>query len=131
MKALIVFFISSWVCIQPFYVKDGNNSSTTTTTTSSEKTKIPLNVKTKQKPVIYSLSSPTAFAYIENGTLTIDINDSSGFNAITIINSDTGEMMESQTMYDFIELDLSSYNRGKYLLVIENEFYWFEGEFNL
>ena len=131
MKALIVFFISSWVCIQPFYVKDGNNSSTTTTTTSSEKTKIPLNVKTKQKPVIYSLSSPTAFAYIENGTLTIDINDSSGFNAITIINSATGEMMESQTMYDFIELDLSSYNRGKYLLVIENEFYWFEGEFNL
>ena len=131
MKALIVFLISSWVCMQPFHVKDGNNSSTTTTTTSSEKTKIPLNVKTKQKPTVYSLSSPTAFAYIENGVLTIDINDPSGFNTITIINSVTGEMMESQAMYDFIEVDLSCYNRGKYLLVIETEFYWFEGEFNL
>lgn len=131
MKALIVFLISSWVCIQPFHVKDGNNPSTTTTTTSSEKKKLPLNVKTKQKPVVYSLSSPTAFAYIENGALTIDINDSPDFNTVTIINSTTGEITESQTMYDFIELDLSSYNRGKYLLVIENEFYLFEGEFNL
>lgn len=134
MKTLILLLISLWMGTLPFYAKEGDTTSSTTTTTDTEKTekkKIPLIHKTMDDAAVYSLSSSTAYAYLYNKVVSVDLSELPGTFAVRVTSLSTGEEVASQTVCGFVEIDLNSCAGDTYQLDIVSEDEWLQGEFTL
>lgn len=133
MKTLILLLISLWMGTLPFYAEDGDTSSTTTTTNTekSDKKEIPLRVKDTDTTIPYSLVQPTAYAYLYNKVVCVDLSELPGTFTVRIISLSTGKEVASQTFCEFVEIDLSACSGGDYQLDIISEDEWLQGEFTL
>ncbi|WP_287641033.1 DUF3244 domain-containing protein [Bacteroides sp.] len=133
MKAFILLLIFLWIGSQPFYGKDGDTSSTTTTTNTekSDKEKIPLISKYMEDTLTFSLSFPTAHAYLYDRVVSVDLSELPGTFTVRIISLSTGKEVASQTFCEFVEIDLSACSGGDYQLDIMSEDEWLQGEFTL
>lgn len=128
MKTLILLLIFLWLGTQPFYAKDGN---TTATSTETEKKEIPLNVMFSDGVITYSLVQPTAYAYLYNKVVSVDLSELPGTFTVRVTSLSTGEEVASQTVCRFVEIDLSYCAGGTYQLDIVSEDEWLQGEFTL
>lgn len=129
MKKLILLLISLWMGTLPFYAKDGNTSSTTTKTDTTKK--IPLHVISTKDKIVYSLVQPTAYAYLYDRMLSVDLSEFSGTFTVRITNLFTGEEVALQTVDSYVETDLKNCDSGTYQLDITSEDEWLQGEFTL
>ena len=134
MKTLILLLISLWMGTLPFYAKEGDTTSSTTTTTDTKKTEkkeIPLTIRDKSNKLTYSLVQPTAYAYLYNKVVSVDLSELPGTFTVRVTSLSTGEEVASQTVCGFAEIDLSYCAGGTFPLELVSEDEWLQGEFTL
>lgn len=90
-----------------------------------------MNVMFSDGVITYSLVQPTAYAYLYNKVVSVDLSELPGTFTVRVTSLSTGEEVASQTVCRFVEIDLSYCAGGTYQLDIVSEDEWLQGEFTL